>query len=88
MIVRKSQDKDARLKRIFMTEEAATNHALVEAHMKMMDERMLKGLTDKEVSELNRYLGVIMKNLEQLCEEYDNRVQDSRTLNKEREQAE
>ena len=56
--------------------------------MKMMDERMLKGLTDKEVSELNRYLGVIMKNLEQLCEEYDNRVQDSRTLNKEREQAE
>lgn len=88
MIVRKSQDKDARLKRIFMTEEAATNHALVEAHMKMMDERMLKGLTDKEVSELNRYLGVIMKNLEQLCEEYDNRVQDSRTLNKERERAE
>ena len=68
LIVRKNEDRDARLKRIFMTEEATKNHALVESHMKMLDERMLMGLTDKEVSELNRYLGVIMKNLNQLCE--------------------
>lgn len=70
LIVRKSQDKDARLKRIFMTEEAAANHARVEAHMTMMDERMLRGLAEREVSDLYRYLEVIMTNLEQLYEEY------------------
>lgn len=69
LIVRKSQDKDARLKRIFMTEEAAANHAKVEAHMKMMDEGMLQGLTECEVSDLYRYLGVIMTNLDRLYEE-------------------
>lgn len=70
LIVRKSLDKDARLKRILMTEEAAANHARVEEHMKMMDERMLRGLSGNEVSELSRYLGVIMTNLEQLNREY------------------
>lgn len=70
LILRKSQDKDARLKRITMTEEAAANHARVEAHMQMMDDRMLRGLTDSEVKDLNRYLGVIMNNLEELRKEY------------------
>ena len=37
LIQRKSQDKDARLKRIYMTEEARANHARVEARMKKMD---------------------------------------------------
>ena len=70
LILRKSQDKDARLKRITMTEEAAANHARVEAHMQMMDDRMLRGLTDSEIKDLNRYLGVIMNNLEGLRKEY------------------
>lgn len=70
LILRKSQDKDARLKRITMTEEAAANHARVEAHMQMMDDRMLRGLTDSEIKDLNRYLGVIMNNLEELRKEY------------------
>lgn len=69
MIVRKSQDKDARLKRIFMTEEALSNHIKVEAHMKMMDERMLRGMSDADVEELIRLLGILMKNLEQMREE-------------------
>lgn len=66
LIVRKSQDKDARLKRIFMTEDAEANHAKVEEHMKMMNDRMLNGLSDSEVAELNRFLKVIMGNLEQM----------------------
>lgn len=81
LVIRKSQDKDARLKRIFMTEEAAANHARVEEHMKRMDDRMLRGLEDRELSELNRYLRVIMTNLEELDAEYsssdardDNRI--------------
>lgn len=69
LIVRKSQDKDARLKRIFMTEEAEANHAKVEKHMKMMNDRMLNGLSDSEVAELNRFLKVIMGNLEQMQRE-------------------
>lgn len=69
LIVRKSQDKDARLKRIFMTEEALSDHIKVEAHMRMMDERMLQGMSDTDVEELNRLLGILMKNLEQMREE-------------------
>lgn len=43
LIVRRAQDRDARLKRIQMTEEAYQNHRQVEAHMDMMDRRMLGG---------------------------------------------
>lgn len=69
LIVRRSQDRDGRLKRIFMTEEAAADHDRVDAHMAMMDERMLRGLTEGEVSDLYRYLDVIMRNLEELNRE-------------------
>lgn len=66
LIVRKSQDKDARLKRIAMTEPARVQHAKVEEHMQYMDRRMLQGLTEEEVSELYRLLGRILDNLEQM----------------------
>lgn len=66
LIVRKSQDKDARLKRIAMTEPACERHAKVEAHMQYMDERMLQGMTETEVSELYRLLGMLLSNLEQM----------------------
>lgn len=66
LIVRRSQDKDARLKRIFMTEEAAANHERVEEHMQQMDDRMLKGMSEAEIEELNRLLGIILSNLEEL----------------------
>ena len=63
LIVRKSQDKDARLKRIVMTEPARHRHAKVEEHMRRMDEKMLQGMTEAEVSELYRLLGILMENL-------------------------
>lgn len=66
LIVRRSQDKDARLKRIFLTEEAEAGHAKVEEHMRRMDARMLNGLTDADIAELNRCLRVIMDNLAQM----------------------
>lgn len=65
-IVRKAQDKDARLKRIQMTEEALQNHRQVEAHIEMMDRRMLQGLTGQETDELYRLLDIVMKNLEEM----------------------
>ena len=65
-IVRKAVDKDARLKRIEMTEEALANHQKIEAHMRAMDARMLQGLSEGEVRELFRLLEVVEKNLEEL----------------------
>ena len=49
LIVRRSLDKDARLKRILMTEAAATNHARVEEHIREMNERMLQGMTPEDI---------------------------------------
>jgi len=66
LIVRKSQDKDARLKRILMTEPARKCHEQVENHMRYMDRRMLQGLTEAEIAELYRLLGKLMDNLESM----------------------
>lgn len=68
-IVRKAQDRDARLKRIQMTEEALQKHRQVEEHIDMMNRRMLQGLTEQETDELYRLLDIVMKNLEEMDEE-------------------
>lgn len=70
-IVRKAQDKDARLKRIQMTEEALRNHMQIEAHIDRMDKRMLRGMTEDEVAELYRLLDTVMRNLEEMAGELD-----------------
>lgn len=74
LIVRKSQDKDARLKRIVMTEPACEQHAKVEGQMRLMDERMLQGMTETEVSQLYRLLGKMLSNLEQMESECGRQV--------------
>ena len=68
-IVRKTLDKDARLKRIQMTEEAMWHHRQIEAHIDMMDRRMVQGMSREEVAELYRLLDIVMKNLEEMDEE-------------------
>lgn len=70
LIVRKSQDKDARLKRIFMTEEAQANHMKVEERMRKLDAGMLRGISEAEAGELYRLLDIIMANLEELQREF------------------
>ena len=65
LIVRRAQDRDGRLKRIQMTEEACQNHRQIEEHMEMMDRRMLEGMTQAEAEELRRYLGILLGNQEQ-----------------------
>lgn len=70
LITRRAVDKDARLKRILMTEETYQNHRQIEAHMEMMDRCMLEGMSDTEVAELYRLLGIVLGNLETLAEEY------------------
>lgn len=76
-IVRKAVDKDARLKRIQMTEEAFQNHQIIEAHMRSMDERMLRGMSEQEVQELFRLLEKVERNLEELSEEIGMSAKDS-----------
>ncbi|MCM1540196.1 MAG: MarR family winged helix-turn-helix transcriptional regulator [Blautia sp.] len=66
LIVRKSQDRDARLKRVVMTGIACERHARVEEHMRLMDRRILQGMTEAEISELYRLLGKLQDNLEQM----------------------
>lgn len=70
LIVRRALDKDARLKRIQMTEEAYQNHCQIEDYMNMMDRRMLEGMSKDETAELRRLLGIVMRNLEALTEEF------------------
>lgn len=70
LIVRRALDKDARLKRILLTEEAYQNHRQIEDYMNMMDQRMLEGMSETETAELRRLLGIVMRNLEALTEEF------------------
>ena len=67
LIIRRALDKDARLKRIQMTEDALRGHMQVEAHMEMMDRKMLEGMSESEVAELYRLLGILFRNLERLA---------------------
>lgn len=69
LIIRRALDKDGRLKRIQMTEDARRGHMQVEAHMEMLDRRMLEGMSESEVAELYRLLGILSGNLEKLAEE-------------------
>ena len=66
LILRKAQDKDGRLKRIQMTPEAYQNHEKIERHMDWIGDRVLEGMSDAEVSELYRLLGILLKNLEEI----------------------
>lgn len=69
LLVRKALDKDARLKRIQMTEEALQCHRLVEEHIDKMDRQMLRGMTEQEAAELYRLLDIVMRNLEDMDSE-------------------
>ena len=66
LIIRRIQEKDARLKRIQMTQEAAAGHARMESYMRDLECRMLEDMTDTEVAELVRLLHVLKGNLERL----------------------
>lgn len=68
-IARKALDKDARLKRIRMTEEALQHHRQVEEHIDMIDRQMLRGMTEQETAELYRLLDIVMSNLEEMDSE-------------------
>ncbi len=66
LIVRKAQDKDARLKRIFMTEEACRRHTEMERFMELVEHRMLAGLSREEIGRLTALLRHVRDNLERM----------------------
>ena len=69
LLTRCAMDKDARLKRIMLTEPAKKGHRLAEAHMEMMEEKMMQGLKRAEREELLRLLAVVRENLERMNRE-------------------
>lgn len=71
LIVRKALDKDGRLKRIQMTETAYRDHRRLEEHMQMTERRMLEGMTEEEVSQLRRLLGIMQRNLEEMTGDFE-----------------
>lgn len=71
LLTRCAMDRDARLKRIVLTEPAKEGHRLVEAHMELMEEKMLQGLSKAEREELFRMLDVVRKNLERISREIE-----------------
>ena len=79
LITRSCMDKDARLKRIQITPVALADHTKVEAHMAMMDQKMLAGLSGEEQDELFRLLTIVRENLETLNTEIDERIEQIQT---------
>ena len=79
LITRNCMDKDARLKRIQITPVALADHTKVEAHMAMMDQKMLAGLSSEEQDELFRLLTIVRENLETLNTEIDERIEQIQT---------
>lgn len=71
LIVRKSIDRDARLKRIQMTEKAVRDHQRIEEHMDMLDRRMIDGLSEEEAATLHRLLDIVFQNLEKVQQELE-----------------
>lgn len=69
LLTRCAMDKDARLKRIMLTEPAKKGHRLAEAHMEMMEEKMMQGIERAEREELLRLLAVVRENLERMNRE-------------------
>lgn len=78
LIVRKALDKDARLKRILMTEEAMQNHRRVEEQMDRMERHMTQGLSPEEVAELHRMLDIVLGNLEEWQQEAGSKEPDEK----------
>jgi len=86
LVVRQAMDKDARLKRIRLTSEAYANHRQIEEHMEMMERRMQQGMSQAEVSELHRMLGVLLKNLEEFAAELGESAEKSLEESREEEE--
>lgn len=66
LIVRKAQDQDGRLKRIFMTEEAYREHMQMEKAMQKLDEDMLAGMSSEEAEQFMALLYRVRDNLERM----------------------
>lgn len=71
LITRKSQDQDARLKRIFMTEEACREHTQMEKQMEELDAQMLAGMSDEEAEQFLTLLDRVRDNLKRINAAYD-----------------
>ena len=80
LIIRRVQDQDARLKRIFMTEEACREHMQMEKHMEKLDAYMLAGMSSEEEEQFLTLLDRVRDNLERMNREYDDQQKNGSRL--------
>lgn len=73
LIVRKAQDQDGRLKRIFMTEEAYREHMQMEKQMRKLDEDMFAGMSPEESDQFMALLYRVRDNLERMINDSEGR---------------
>ncbi len=66
LIIRRVEDRDGRLKRIFMTEEAYREHTQIEKQMERLDDTMLDGMSSAEVEQFLSLLNRVRDNLERM----------------------
>lgn len=71
LIVRSCMDKDARLKRITLTEAALRNSMRIEEHIQTTEEKMREGMSAAQQEELFRLLAVVRDNMERMIKELD-----------------
>ena len=69
MIIRRAEERDQRLKRIYLTECAIEDHKRVWNHMQYMDRRMLQNFTEEEQDTLFRLLDKLNDNIQTMLDE-------------------
>lgn len=55
--------KDKRCKQILVTDKALESHRAILGHLHETEDKITKGMTDEEVAELHRLLGIAMENM-------------------------
>ena len=65
LIVRKSVDSDARLKKIVLTEKAVKVHNFIAEDIEKREKKLRKGLTDKEIEAFFSVIQKIKSNIEE-----------------------
>lgn len=63
LIVRKSVDYDARLKKLELTEKAIKVHEMIGEEINIIESQVVSGLTEEEIDTFFRIIDVILKNL-------------------------
>ena len=63
LVRRVADEKDMRQVRVYLTEKGRSHDAYIRKISKETEDRVLRGLSEKEISELNRMLRIMLENI-------------------------